>query len=210
MATKLVKTPARKPQRLKKTPIPETLIYEMNAEKAIYYRDYQQVMLKKKTEEEIMGSSALQAQLVALLVGMLVSRLDLQKYVVMTNGLGFIHLPKSWRVLDIAVFERKKVKKELLSTKYVNTAPNIVIEVDTKADLSSYENFFSYVTEKTDQLLDAGVEKVIWIFTESKNVLLAEPDKQWSIARWSDSIPVLDDIEFQLDQLMNTLVAGTE
>ena len=152
-----------------------------------------------------MGSSFLQGQLVALLVTILMSKLDLSKYAVVTNETGFIYAPKSWRILDIAVFEKSRVKKELFSKKYVKTAPKIVIEVDTKAELKASGDILSYVTEKTDDLLDAGVEKVIWILTESENVLIAEPGKQWIMAKWSDTIPVLEEVTLNLEQLVQTL-----
>ena len=61
------------------------------------------------------------------------------------------------------------------------------------------------VTDKTDDLLDAGVEKVIWILTESENVLIAEPDKHWIMARWSDTIEDIDEITLNLEQLVQTL-----
>jgi len=204
MARTLLKAPKTQRSSQKK-PIPKELIYEMVAGNPIYYRDYKQVLLKKKSAEEIMGSSFLQSQLVALLVGMLFSKLDLGRYVLTTNEGGFIYAPKSWRVLDIAVFEKSRVKKELFSKKYVKTAPKIVIEVDTKAELKASGDILSYVTEKTDDLLDAGVEKVIWILTESENVLIAEPGKQWIMAKWSDTIPVLEEVTLNLEQLVQTL-----
>lgn len=160
--------------------------------------------------EEIMGSSFLQAELVALLVGILVSRLDLTQYIVTTNELGFIFLPKNWRVLDIAIFERKKAKHEVLSTKYVKTPPKIVIEEDIKVDLSKHEHFLSYLTKKIEHLLNAGVEKVIWIFTDSQTVLIAEPETQWMIAKWNDTIPVIDGVSINLEELMKTIVSGEE
>ena len=77
--------------------IPKELIYEMRHGKAIYYRDYRQVAAHERSMEEIMGSSALQAELIALIVGLLVSKLDLRQYVVMTNELGFFYSKKTSR-----------------------------------------------------------------------------------------------------------------
>ncbi len=159
--------------RLKRKPVPKELIYEMVDGKPIYYRDYKKVLTQKKTVEEVMGSSSLQAQLVSLIVGLLVGALNLRRYAVMSNELGFIDTPKNWRLLDIAIFEKKTIRNELLSTKYVKTAPKVVIEIDTKADLKK-KDMFAYVTKKTDDLLDAGVEKIIWILTAHKKTLLAE------------------------------------
>jgi hypothetical protein len=192
----------------KRKRIPKELIYEMAHGKPIYYRDYKKVLAKKKSAEEVMGSSFLQGQLVALIVTILMTNLDLRKYAVLTNELGYIYAPKSWRILDIALFEKKNVKSELLSTKYVKTAPKIVIEIDTKADVKDFGDMFSYVSEKTDDLLDSGVEKVLWILTDSQKILIAEQKKQWIIAKWNDTIPVLEDLTINLEQLVNTLVEG--
>jgi hypothetical protein len=189
----------------KRKPIPQELIYEMVDGSPIYYRNYKQVLTKKKSAEEIMGSRVLQARLIALIVGFLFTKINFSKYEIMTNELGYIYAPKNWRILDIAIFEKARVKKELFSKKYVKTAPKIVIEVDTKAELKASGDILSYVTEKTDDLLDAGVEKVIWILTESENVLIAELGKQWIMARWSDTIAVVDEITLNLEQLVQTL-----
>lgn len=50
--------------------------------------------------------------------------------------------------------------------------PKVVIEVDTKADLKGYGKLTHYVLEKTDDLIKAGVNKVIWVFTKEKRFCL--------------------------------------
>jgi hypothetical protein len=51
----------------------------------------------------------------------------------------------------------------------------VVIEVDIKADTEDEEkDSFNYVNKKTEELLAFGIKKVIWIFTDSEKVLLAE------------------------------------
>ena len=185
--------------------IPKELIYEMRHGKAVYYRDYRKVAAHEKSLEEIMGSSALQAELIALIVGFLVSKLDLRQYVVMTNELGFFYSKKSWRALDIAIFRRSDIKAELHSTTYVKTPPKIVIEVDTKAEVKEHGDLFGYLTEKTEDLLAAGVEKVIWILTETRKVVVAEPNTPWLLAKWSDSVLILDDLTIRIDQFMESV-----
>ena len=185
--------------------IPKELIYEMRRGKPIYYRDYQKMTVQEKSMEEIMGSSALQSGLIALIIGFLAGKLDLRQYVVMTNELGFFYSKKSWRALDIAIFRRADIKAELHSTTYVKTAPKIVIEVDTKAEVKEHGDLFGYLTEKTEDLLTAGVERVIWILTETRKVVVAEPNTPWLLAKWSDSIPVVDDVTMQINQFMEQL-----
>ena len=45
--------------------IPEALVYETLDGKPFYYKGYREVLSKKKTLEEIMGCSTLQAELVS-------------------------------------------------------------------------------------------------------------------------------------------------
>jgi hypothetical protein len=206
METIVLKQPQVK-RKAKRKAIPQELIYEMAHGRPIYYRDYKKVLTGEKCAEEIMGSSFLQGQLVALIVGMLMSKLDMRKYVVVTNEAGFIYAPKSWRILDIAIFERKKVKHEVGSPKYVKTAPKVVIEVDTKADVKNYGDILGYLTDKTDDLLNAGVETVIWILTETHKVCVAEQGKPWMLAKWTDAIPVVEDVTMQVDQLIKQMSA---
>jgi len=61
---------------------------------------------------------------------------------------------------------------------------------------------FSYYQKKTDQLLDFGVEKVIWIFTDTRKVMVAEPDQNWQISPWGREIQILDDAIITLQKLV--------
>ncbi len=192
-------------RKAKRKTIPKELIYEMVRDKPIYYRGYRKVLTNEKSSEEVMGSSLLQGALVALIAGILFRKLNLRKYMIATNETGFLYAPKNWRLLDIAIFDKALVKKELFSAKYVKVPPKIVIEVDTKADLKQYGDILGYLTEKTDDLLKAGVEKVIWILTDTQKVMVAEQGKTWLLATWHDVIPVVDDVTIQVEELVKEM-----
>lgn len=186
-----------------KRTVPKYLIYEMRHGKPIYYKDYDKVLTGQFTLEAIMGSSILQAWIISSLVEFLVKNLP-KKYKVITNEAGFQFGPKSWRNLDIAIFDKEKVLKEGLDNKYIKTPPEVVIEVDTKADLKKYNGeILSYIKEKTQDLLDAGVKKVIWYTTDDKKVMVAEKDKRWFITDWNDEIEIIDDIKLSINQLID-------
>ncbi len=204
METVVSKQPQSR-KKAKRKAIPKERIYEMAHGKPIYYRDYKKVLTNATCLEEVMGCSFLQGGLIAWLVIFLGSKLNLRKYVITTNETGFIYAPKSWRLLDIAIFEKKALKREMLSTKYVKTAPKVVIEVDTKADLKNYGDILAYLTEKTDDLLKAGVEKVIWILTDSRKVVVAEHGQTWLLAKWTDIIPVVDNVTIQVEEFVNSV-----
>ena len=178
--------------------VPRELIYEMRYGKLIYYRNYDKVLSGEKSLEEVMGSSKLQSFLISLILKVLFSSLNPKKYVILSNEIGFKFAPRSWRNLDIAIFEREKILKEGLDEKYVKTPPKVVIEIDTKADLRKYGDFMNYAREKIQDLLDAGVEKVIWYTTFDKKVMVAEKGKRWFITDWEDEIEIINGITFNL------------
>ncbi|WP_343123068.1 hypothetical protein [Persephonella sp. KM09-Lau-8] len=60
----------------------------------------------------------------------------------------------------------------------------------------------NYMREKTQDLLNAGVKKVIWYTTFDKKVMVAEKGKRWFITDWNDTIDIIDDIKLNLDELL--------
>ncbi len=191
-----------KEKKKKRRGIPKALIYEMRYGKPIYYRDYDKVLKGEKTLEEVIGSSKLQAIIVALIIGYLSAKINRNKYLILTNEAGFQWAPRTWRNLDIAIFDKKKLLKEGIDEKYAKTPPEVVIEIDTKADLRKYGDFLNYAKEKIQDLLDAGVKKVIWYTTFDKKVIVAEKGKRWFITDWNDTTEIIDDIKLNLEELL--------
>ncbi len=179
--------------------IPKELIYEMRHGSPIYYRDYDKVLKGEKTLEEVMGSGGLQGYLVMLIANILFEKLK-GKYLILGNEVGYKFAPRSWYNLDIAIIDREKLKD--IPEGYITTAPEVVIEIDTKADLRKFENPQDYFHRKTQDLLDSGVKKVIWIFTKEKKVWVAEKGKRWIITDWNDTIEVMDNIKLNLEELL--------
>lgn len=182
--------------------IQETAIYEMVDGKPIYYKNYRAYLKGDKTLEEIMGSSYLQSLIVAELVFMLRSHIQ-PGFAVLTNELGLQMGTKAWRAADIAVVARKKLEGQQ-EDRYLKTPPELVIEIDTKAELSEIDNPLGYYYDKTDELLKFGVKKVIWIFTNPKKVMVAESGKRWETSTWSDDIMWLSGLTTNLDKILKT------
>jgi len=203
-ALKLEKTEKARAHKLaKKKRIPRELIYEMRYGKPIYYRDHEKVLAGEKALEEVTGSGALQWALIGMILKFLFFKLDMKKYTIATNEAGFKWAPRSWRNLDIAIFEREKVFPYLKENKYVPVAPQIVIEIDSKADLKRYGGELDlYMREKTQDLLEAGVKKVIWYTTMDKRVMVAEPEKRWYISSWNEDIVLVDGLVLNLEKLL--------
>ena len=179
--------------------IPKELIYEMRHGSPIYYRDYDKVLKGEKTLEEVMGSGGLQGYLVMLIANILFEKLK-GKYFILGNEVGYKFAPRSWYNLDIAIIDKEKLKN--IPEGYITTAPEVVIEIDTKADLRKFENPQDYFHRKTQDLLDSGIKKVIWIFTKDKKVWVAEKGKRWNITDWNDTIEVMDKIKLNLEELI--------
>ena len=183
--------------------IPSHLIYEMDEGKPIYYQGYRDALNKTKTAEQIMGSSALQSLLVLLIQKFLIKNLG-ENYLPMASELGFKFAKKSWRNLDIALYDKRKVNdlSIFLSTKYIEVAPEIVIEIDTKAALADLPEPDSYFQKKTDQLLANGVKKVIWVFTNKKNYIIAESGKKQIMENWDIDFEILNNLFINIETLL--------
>ena len=104
---------------------------------------------------------------------------------------------------DIAIFE--KVKLDKLKDKYFDVAPKIVIEVDIKADVADFPNKLDdYLIQKSQKLLDFGVERVLWIITSLQKVYVIDRnDPTWYVVNWSENITVLDNCTLNIKQLLD-------
>jgi hypothetical protein len=193
--------------RKEKPGVPDHLIYEWDEGKPIYYSGYQAVLNQKKTPEDIMGSSALQSLIISLLSDFLKDKLG-PEYIRLSNELGLLLPKKTRRSLDLAVYNKSRLAdiSFLLEAKYPSVAPELVFEMDTKADLLSLDNPQHYFHRKTDQLLSGGVEKVIWIFTEPRKFLFAQAGRTWIVGNWSDDMEIMPGIVLNLDRLIKTVL----
>jgi hypothetical protein len=72
----------REPKPVKRQPrnIPAYLVYEIMDGKPIYYHGYRDVLLNKKTFEEIIGASSLQSIIIYYLVGFISKFIDEEYY----------------------------------------------------------------------------------------------------------------------------------
>ena len=180
--------------------IPDILIYEMVDGQPIYYNGYKDYLAGTKQIGEVMGSSKLQSLIIAELIFQLRSHLG-DDYLIFTNEIGLQFSKKSWRAADIAVIKSNKVKE--LDNKYLDVAPELVIEIDTKADLNEIQNPLGYYQEKTDELIKFGVDRVIWIFTETRKIMIADNNKQWTIDSWEDLVEIKKGLNLDLNKLIN-------
>ena len=183
--------------------IPEHLIYEMVDGVPIYYKGYREYLREGKKNEAVMGSSVLQSAIIMELAFLLKGQLG-KSYHILVNELGIKFRKRSWRAADLAIVEKDRLGAKVLTDKYLDIPPKIVIEIDTKADLESINDTFGYYYEKTNQLLDFGVERIIWIFTEQKSVMLADKAGAWQIIDWEKDF-FIEDLEINIAQIIQSL-----
>ena len=187
----------------KKVPIsvPESLIYEVLDGQAIYYRGYKNVLNQTKTVEEIMGCSTLQFAIISYLLRLLYTNIDDSDYLIATNEAG-VHLDEKNNLsADIALFDWKVLTPEKVNKKYADVPPKYIIEVDIGGEIDANQSSFApsdYVHIKIQKFLDFGVEKVIWIFSESQKVIIAEPKKDWIMKDWHQEISLFEGIEINI------------
>lgn len=197
MTAPRAKTPKAKQE------IPDELIYEIWDGKPVYYAGYKEVLKNRKPNEIIehpMPSSFLQSLIISAIAYFLKSHLKAD-YFILSNEIG-VNLKKGSNVAnDIAVFSKEKVK-DPLSLNYANIPPKIVVEVDIKASIENFQDKTDYFYKKTQRLLDFGVEKVIWVMSDVKKILIATPTGPWLIVNWHDEVEVFDGLSFNLTQLL--------
>ena len=179
--------------------IPKSLIYEMIDGKPLYYQGYRDVLAGTKNPEAVMGSSKIQAYLVGELLFFLRSILG-QDYFLFTNELGVLFRKGSWRATDIALV--KKGRKFELDDKYLQIPPDVVFVIDTKGELMDLERPFDYFLNKTDDLLDFGVGTVVWVFTDTRKVLLARPNQDWIIRNWEHDLEVMPGVVINIGKFL--------
>lgn len=195
-------TKPRRSSRLSAQSIPAALVYEQWAGKPIYYKGYREVLAGQKTIEEVRSCSDLQGVLVYLLGLYIGNQLNRKRYLISSNESG-LHLAANDNLgNDIAIFEKEKVGK--LKGKFFDVTPKVVIEVDIKADVADFTaKADGYILQKSQKLIDFGVEKVIWILTESqKTYIIDRNDPTWYIVDWSEPIAVLDNCNLNIKQLL--------
>ena len=194
MAVKEKLSPQKRRELLK------VLTYEKVRGKPIYYRDYKKVLKGELPPGAVMGSSELHAILLFLIGRFLMDSLG-EDYAILGGELGFFTSPKSFRSLDIAVYRKEDMQNP--ADGYTKKVPLVVIEIDTKADLSRYSSFEEYMYEKTADLLGTGVRKVIWYITRVRKVLIAENGKDWITTDWNRDVEVLEGVKLNLKKLLD-------
>lgn len=77
--------------------------------------------------------------------------------------------------------------------------------MDIKADLVDFLNEdTNYILDKSQKILDLGVDKVVWILTATRKIIVStRNEKQAIITDWDDDILLLDGCVLNVKQLLD-------
>lgn len=183
--------------------IPVALVKETIDGQPFYYPNFRKVLAGELTLEDIMGSSTLQSFIVSYLFRFVYRNIDEKLYFFLGSEIG-LHLDKRNNLAgDLAIFERSTLPASKINLRYADVPPKVVVEVDTNIDYS-VEGAFDYVHLKTQKLLDFGVQRVIWIFTKSRKVMVAVPGQDWLTKDWNQDIELLDGKYFNVGHYLES------
>lgn len=181
--------------------VPSYLVKEILDEIPVYYKGYKAVVRKEKTLADIMGASGLQIFIVRYLFRLLDRNLDENLFYVFT-GEGGLHVDKGNNLSgDVLIFEKSTLTPDLIDTHYLNIPPLIDIEVDVEIDNSTFSDF-EYIQKKTKKLLDFGTQKVIWILTKTKIIIVAEPNKDWLMIDWAKDVEIINNLNVNIQNYL--------
>jgi hypothetical protein len=180
--------------------IPDNLIWEVLDGELLYRRGYKDVLRKLKTVDEIMGTSSYQSLISDYITKLLHRQLDDEQYDVLASEIGAHLTHKNNLSIDIAIYPLLSADK--ITRKYTDYPAKIAIEVDIDIDPSVMKDMV-YVNKKTKKLLNFGVEKVIWVLTNIKKIIVATPNSTWLMVDWTEDIEILDGITFNIQAFLD-------
>ena len=182
--------------------IPNSLVYEEIDGQPIYYRGYREVLSGQKKLEDIMGCSDVQGIVVSAMLEYLYPTIAREKYKIVTNEIG-LHIERGNNLSsDIAIYLKSDILRTPLKNKYFDIPPRVAIEIDTKADFSSFDTPTNYYQAKTEKLFAFGVAEVVWLFSETRKVMVARPGKDWVTKDWNKPVTILDQYTFTVSDLI--------
>jgi len=178
--------------------VPDYLVREVIDGIPVYYKGYRDVLANNKKPEEIMADGLLQVVLKSWLARLLIQGLDESRYWMGIGEVGSHISRRNNMAHGVAIFEKSKLPASKISNKYADVPAKVVLEIDTEVEYGEGLSVETYVHRKTQNTLDFGTEKVIWIFTASRKIMVAERGNDWITCDWNRSIEILDGVAFNV------------
>jgi hypothetical protein len=145
-----------------------------------------------------MGAGPIHAVLSGYFYALLIENTDKEKYWILSGETGLKIEKRNIYSLDLAVYLKEKVAGNVISSGHINVAPELVIKINIPVETNQVVED-EHIFIKIQRLLYLGVQKIIWVFSKTKMVLVAEPSSPWQMYSWHTSLELLDKIEFNLN-----------
>lgn len=184
----------------KRRKIPAYLVKETIDGRPFYYAGFRSVVSKRKTFEDIMPDSTLQIFIKMYLSFLMYQKLDLSKNWVFSGEMG-LHIATGVNLsLDFAVVDMAACPPEKIAAKYLDVPPKVAVEIDVNVEIDegAFNVWEDFIIPKINKLHVFGTQKVIWIFTKSKKIVLAEAGKKWETFDWDKDVEILDGVVFNI------------
>lgn len=180
--------------------VPDYLVKEEIEGIKFYYKGYKDVLNKIKTKEEIMGCSSIQSFIIEYLYFVLFEAKVNKKYRIFSNESGNHFAHRSNMQFDIAIYEKALLTGDKITRKYVQgIPPTMVIEIDLDVELegTGMKSSKDFLKFRTKNLLKYGVQRVLWILTKPKKVLIAQGES-YEFVDWDNDIELLEGVHFNI------------
>ena len=165
------------PKQASKKKVPDYLVKDEIDGIRFYYKDYKYVMRSQDEAKEVHGSTAIQSCIISYFAALFFDNQLNEKYHFFT-GKSRNKIDKNTILeFDIAFYDKNTILNILKNNLPIeNVAPNLVIEFDSQISLDGieFEDTTTYYFTKTKKLIAYGTQKVIWVFTASQKILVAE------------------------------------
>jgi hypothetical protein len=79
-------------------------------------------------------------------------------------------------------------------------APLSTTKVTVPKSVTGIDTFAQFLDFKTQKLFDAGVERLVWVITPSKKVVIATPNEDWLIVDWNKEIELYQGVKINIGQ----------
>ena len=93
------------------------------------------------------------------------------------------------------IYEHGQVS--LFDTHYFDAPPLVNVEIDVEIDNTTVSDY-DYIQRKTSNLLRFGVQRVIWVLSFSKQVIVAQPGEDWLVIDWHKDIELFNGLTFNI------------
>ena len=180
----------------------DCLIYEIIDRKPVYFKGYQDTLSGEKQVGEITGSSMLRSYILTNITAKIFNFLADDLFTILTHT--NLYLDKSNNLAgDILIFDNDILKSETIDEHYADVPPKIAIEVDVTADTTEVGGVDGYIYKKVRKMLDFGIEKVIWINTFTKTILIADSNKDaWLVENWEKDIEIMEGLTINIPTML--------